>query len=829
MRSLYSLTLALVVSAGTLVIADDWPPAPPLQATLDQDAGALPSTFQALRYLPPANSQPARWLCKFTTKLDHPAQSAALAGTFNNWNKNAQPLARTDRENEWSCEIELPAGQHMYKVVVDGEKWLEDSANPERTDDGNKGFNSILRVGRLAHLTESPATLGDGKIDVLGIEHNPDNTLYWQQIGDNRALVRYQTFAHDVRSVSIAFTGSTVAPLTPVDEGPLFTLWEATIDAGCLYKSSSPDGRRFEMILPSCNYTFILEDGDLRASHPTELEYKKRPIFHTPDWAKNVVWYQVMLDRFRNGRTDNDPDHTRPWTSEWFTASPGEATNGETFYKWFAFHRFYGGDIDGLESKLPYLKELGVTGLYLNPVFKADSHHKYDATNYIHIDDHFGTKGDYEIAAAKENLLDPTTWTWTETDKRFLAFLKTAKSMGFRVIIDGVFNHVGQPHPAFQDVKKNGKSSPYADWFEIVSWEPFKHAGWAGFDSLPAFRKNADGLASETAKQHIFNITRRWMDPNNDGDPSDGVDGWRLDVPNEIPLPFWAEWRALVKQINPDAYITGEIWDRAEKWLDGRHFDAVMNYEFARPLIAWIGGKHKKMSVVEFDRTLRSLRLAYPLEATEVLQNLVCSHDTDRIASMMQNPDLAYDQQNRVQDNNPNYDNSKPMPEAYARARLAAFVQMTYIGAPMVYYGDEVGMWGADDPTCRKPMLWEDLQPYEKPEENFVMRDQLDFYRRAIALRNAHSALRTGSFRTLLADPTSDVWAFLRTDEREHVIVCINASNAAAKTRLTLPENEPKKWTTLWGDAGTAQPENGKLTVDIPATGAVVLQAAADK
>src|SRR5262245_56833924 len=140
------------------------------------------------------------------------------------------------------------------------------------------------------------------------------------------------------------------------------------------------------------------------------------------------------------------------------------------------------------------------------------------------------------------------------------------------------------------------------------------------------------------------------------------------------------------------------------------------------------------------------------------MMNLVDSHDTDRLVSMALNPDRGYDKDNRGQDDSPDYNNAKPLPEHYARARLVALLQMTYVGAPMIYSGDEVGMWGADDPSCRKPMLWEDLQPYDKPEQNFVMKDHLAFYREVIALRNAHPALRTGYFHTLLADDAKDVW-----------------------------------------------------------------------
>jgi glycosidase len=315
------------------------------------------------------------------------------------------------------------------------------------------------------------------------------------------------------------------------------------------------------------------------------------------------------------------------------------------------------------------------------------------------------------------------------------------------------------------------------------------------------------------------------MDPNADGDPSDGVDGWRVDVPSDVPLRFWAEWRQLVKGINPDALITGEVWHRADKWLDGYHFDAVMNYEFAKVAVKWIIDRQSKISASAAASRLAELRLAYPLAATYALQNLVDSHDTDRNASMALNPDREYDRQNRLQDSNPDYDNSKPPPEAYARARLVALLQMTYVGAPMIYYGDEVGMWGADDPTCRKPMLWEDLQPYEKPDENFVMKDHLAFYKRVVALRNSHTALRTGSVETLLTDDGADVWAFARADENEMLIVALNASGSQRQVQIPLPDDAPQQWRIVFGGEGTVQPADGKLPARIDALGGVVLHA----
>jgi len=251
-------------------------------------------------------------------------------------------------------------------------------------------------------------------------------------------------------------------------------------------------------------------------------------------------------------------------------------------------------------------------------------------------------------------------------------------------------------------------------------------------------------------------------------------------------MGFWREWRRLVKSINPDAYITGEIWQRADAWLDGTTFDAVMNYPFADAAIAWIGHRARKIPPSEFDRRLAELRMAYPAEVSFVLQNLLDSHDTDRIASMLANPDRAYDEGNRPQDGAVGYDGSKPGPEIWRKVRLLALLQATYVGAPMVWNGAEAGMWGADDPTNRKPLLWEDLEPYDHPDDR-VDRDLLDRYRQVFSMRAKWPALRTGSFRTLLVDDERDLWVFERADADARIVVALNASERDATIELPGP------------------------------------------
>jgi len=515
--------------------------------------------------------------------------------------------------------------------------------------------------------------------------------------------------------------------------------------------------------------------------------------FKTPDWARRAVWYQIFPERFRNGDPANDPPRTVPWTHEWFKPYHAPSIRGRKpalvekgdFHQ-FIFDRRYGGDIQGVREKLGYLRDLGINAIYLNPVFQAPSLHKYDTADYRHIDDFFGVKG--SLTRLKGEGVDPKTWQWSESDKIFLDFLKEAHAQGFKVILDGVFNHVGREFWAFQEVMKRGERSPYAGWFDIVSFRPFHYKAWDADDgALPRLRHDdALGLA-KPVREHLFAVTRRWMDPDGDGDPSDGVDGWRLDVAGDINANFWKDWRTLVKSINPDAYIVAELWEESRAWLDGQTFDAVMNYPFARAAQRFFVNRRKASKPSEFVKELQDVLGWYAPQVNYVMQNLFDSHDTDRLASMFMNPDLEYDKANRLQDNGPNYNVQRPTADCYRRMKLAVMMQMTYLGAPMIYYGDEVGMYGADDPSCRKPMLWEELMPYDDPEERIVP-DLREHYRRMIAIRNTYPALQLGSFEVLEAKDGQGVLAYSRTLDGQSIVVVLNNSDQSHRL------DAPVKW-----------------------------------
>jgi cyclomaltodextrinase len=794
--------------------AEEWTGAERIQVEQDTEIPELPASIT----VEPTGD--GNWACTFMFQPKPDAKAVSLAGTFNDWNATTNPMKGPRGDGYWAVTVNLSPGIHQYKFVVEGNEWHQDPKNMDGIDDNNGGDNSVLRLGRAATLRTSDSKPGDSQIDGTGLIHDPKLPFYFQALSMDEMLLRYQTYAHDVQHVWVAMPNQDMIKMHRIERDSLFDTYELRVKL-----PPTESGYTRDVV-----YTFVVQDGDQRYSHFKDYYRTLRSIeiFHTPDWAKNAIWYQIMTDRFRNGDPSNDPPRVHPWTSDWFKAQPWEAAReGQSFYHWFVFDRKYGGDIAGIREKLPYLKELGVNALYLMPMFIAESNHKYNTTNYLHIDPWFGAgaEDDYEQIVATEDLKDPKTWKWTKSDKMFLDFIKEAHEAGFKIIIDGVFNHVGTDHPAFQDVRKNGRESRYAEWFDVTSWDPFHYEGWGGFDALPEFKKSSDGLASESVTKHIMDVTERWMDPDGDGDPSDGIDGWRLDVPNEIPGGFWVKWRQHVKNINREAYITAEIWDRADQWLTGRHYDAVMNYQFARAVIRWAAFEKGKISPSELDRRLQELRMAYPLEATLALQNLMNSHDTDRLVSMVFNKDRDYDQANRVQDNGPDYSNAKPPAESYRRARLIALLQMTYVGAPMVWYGDEQGMWGADDPTCRKPMLWEDLEPYEKPEENAVMPSHRAFYRSAIALRNAYPALRTGGFETLLTDDEQDVWVFRRFDESEELIVVLNASTAKRTVRFDLPEEKVDQWKVVFGLDKSFLVKGKQMQVTVPGIDGVVIRA----
>jgi len=586
-----------------------------------------------------------------------------------------------------------------------------------------------------------------------------------------------------------------------------------------------------------------------------------------PDWIADAVFYQIFPERFRNGDRSNDPTHDSlefpdlvpkswaitPWTSDWYARAAWEREAGDNFYENGVFNRRYGGDLQGVLDKLNYLVDLGINTIYFNPVFYGRSLHKYDSTSMHHIDPYFGpdSAGDLELMA--KETADPASWRWTAADRLFLKLLNEAHRRKIRIIIDGVFNHTGRDFFAFVDLRKQQQASPYKDWYIVQQYDDpqtpkneFRYKGWWGVDTLPEFADAPGGHdLHDGPKQYVMNITRRWMDPNGDGDPSDGIDGWRLDVANELPVEFWHAWNTRVREINPEAYTVAEIWDNARHFLQAGHFSATMNYYgFAYPVKGYlIDGK---LAASDFGRQLKARLQEYPPALRCALLNLIDSHDTDRLASMIVNAGrqpyvqpgrFDYDVSERVSPRSDDqYDVQGPDAAQVRIERMVALMQMTYVGAPMIYYGTEVGMWGADDPGDRQPMVWDDLtyddqasDPLGRPRRADPVRPNQrlhQFYRAVIRLREHFPVLRKGTFRPIAHDDPALFFAFERQLGEEALLVAFNRGDKPYRWKV--PGSDQQQVGQIFCASGEpdkilTEQDAGDPVVTIPALDGVVL------
>ena len=452
-------------------------------------------------------------------------------------------------------------------------------------------------------------------------------------------------------------------------------------------------------------------------------------------WYVNTIWYQIFPDRFYNGDKENDPTETETYTKEgeleklilsnWYDDNPNWKSK-------------YGGDLIGIDQKLDYISDLGISGIWLNPIFKATSNHKYNTADYAKVDPAFG-------------------------DRKILAKLvKDLHDRNIKIILDGVFNHSGYEFWAFQDIVQKGEESNYKDWYYIKSypivklWEqdkdhPANYSCWWGVNTLPQLN-----MDNEATRNYIIEVCKGWMKL--------GIDGWRLDVPNEIKNKlFWKEWSKAISEANPEAYTTGEIWDNPKDWIgENGVFTAVMNYHgFRVPVMLYFTGQKIKLS--EFDKMLKERRAEFPHSVNCGLQNLLSSHDTARILSAIKNKDKDDHDKEKA-----NYDKGSASSEDIAKYKTIIAFQMTYVGAPMIYYGDEIGMTGGKDPDCRRPMKW------DEKDQNL---DILNHYKKLIKIRNENKEFRTGEFKTLYISDKNNVYAYERTEGDESSIVVLNYSD----------------------------------------------------
>jgi cyclomaltodextrinase len=585
----------------------------------------------------------------------------------------------------------------------------------------------------------------------------------------------------------------------------------------------------------------------------------------SPQWAKEAIWYQIFPERFRNGDPKSDPQlkdlayadpqelpkcwQVHPWSSDWYKLQEWELKNGEPELWKHLLRRRYGGDIQGIIDKLDYLVELGINAIYLNPIFQSPSLHKYDGESYHHVDPNFGPdpEGDRKLIA-RENPIDPSTWQWTSADLLVLKLIDEVHSKGMRIIFDGVFNHMSHHSFAFADVLKNQDQSIYRDWFNIKSWDnssttknEFDYDGWFGVKSLPEFKEDENGIV-KGPRNYIFAATHRWMNPMNKG-TKHGIDGWRLDVAFCVKHNFWKDWRKLVKSINPTAYLTAELVSPLEEtiaYLSGDEFDAEMNYNWSFTCAEFFfneGKDHIKASA--FAAELARMRNSFPSEVAYLNQNLFGSHDVNRLASHIVNLGIgnfrewgSYLNLSKAAEN-PNYAVRAANSQEKKLQKLFVAMQMCYVGAPMIYYGDEIGMWGANDPDNRKPMVWDDIlyedeiylpnqQKRFKPDPVKPDWQLWDFYQEMIGIRKNNPALNLGDYQSLISDDERELFGFKRIYQDQEIWVVFNNDSKNHKLQLA---SEKTNLLSLRSENPDFKSENGSFRIKIKAKSFLILQA----
>jgi cyclomaltodextrinase / maltogenic alpha-amylase / neopullulanase len=805
------LAVWAAVSPARLTQAQPSPPETAAAAPVDVPTAEPGYYLHRFEYDPPSTNSP---------------KQVAVGGDFNQWSHSANPMV-PDGAGHYVADVKLAEGPYAYRFYVDG-GWVNDSASHSEADleesNGIRGHNSAVVVGPDGrNLTPIEA----GKIVVAGLHHVPGNIRYFDPISASEIRIAFGAQAGNLSSAAVySLAGS---------RWRRDDLYAVETVAGISYFAGVALSQTTNL-----SYFFELRDGGTTGYYAggkyfTSLAQARRnawrgamqPAFNTPDWAQHAVWYQIFPERFRNGSAANDPPNITPWTAWWTppVAPARISTNGAPGVtntivarggrggRAAGNNRRYGGDIQGIESKLPYLRSLGVTCIYLNPIFKSPSAHKYDTSDYRHVDDNFGIPSDAtELTRETE---DPATWTWTKSDKLFLDFVAEAHRQGFKVVIDGVFNHSGTQFFPFVDLRRNGRNSKYADWYTVTGWDPLT---WTSFGdsrngNMPELKKDPITGLPPGPRDFVLNVTKRWLAP--DGDPSRGVDGFRLDYAQNVPRVFWVTYRNLIKSIKPDAYITGEIWTPAPSYLRGDAWDATMQYPFANALQAFfVNRSNSAISASVFARQLQQLTTLYPFQVSLDQMNLVDSHDTERWASRFVNADRPGSAGGGGGGRGRgNYNTSKPDDLEWTRMKQSIAVQMTYVGSPMVYYGDEAGMWGGTDPDDRQPMIWKDLQPYDDPEVQF-RQELFDYYVRLIALHRRLAALHSGFAHTVFADDARKILVYSRDLGDEHVYVLVNRSDQAQSVDLSTGQVDGNARLIDWLDATQAAVRPAPATPD---------------
>ncbi len=656
------------------------------------------------------------------------------------------------------------------------------------------------------------AASNDNNVEWNGLEHDTFNNFYRTPFGAVTAgtvvNLRFRAFKNDLTGVFLRVyeynppTGTTAGP---IDTAMAITSSDATYDYWSLsyqtpttpkiiyYKIRVVDGTDTDYYSD-----FYADDHDNLGQGGGGGSFDNEPFpafqitvydpnFSTPSWIQNSAVYHIFPDRFRNGDITNDWCRAGNTTGcpSLYGASPASNLAFTTWNSQVCDPRqpspcpnnygsqFFGGDLKGIENKLDYIKGLGFDAIYLNPIFKARSNHRYDTDNFLAIADELGG------------------------DAAFASLVSAANQRGMKLILDGVWNHMSQDSEFFDYYHRSpvvgaceSLASPYRSWFNFFNnnapCTTADYEGWFGFGGLPALTEN-NAVKDFFYRTPTTNVTQYWYDR--------GAGGWRFDVAPDISHQWWNEYRGFAKTYKPDGPLIGEIFPDASQYLAGDQLDGSMNYRFRKNALGFAravdwsdndnNGSNRilGLSPSQFDASLRSIREDYPVPAQRAMLNLLDSHDTNRALYSLTAP------------------GDSGLTQAKERLKLAALIQFTYIGAPMVYYGDEAGInapslgnspggLAEDDPYNRAPYPWADEagnQNIYGPADTGL----INFYTSLGAIRRRSKALRTGDFKTVLTGDTTaaatddSTFAYARVDGNEKVLVVLN--NGAASNSAALP------------------------------------------
>ena len=764
----------------------------------------------------------------------------------------------------------LPAGSYETKVAIN-ETWDENYGQGGLPNGANipftvpvTGAKVSFRYVAASHVLSVSAGHGhDGNVEWDGLRHDSRSTLYRTPGGavpaGTSVTIRFRTFHDDVTGVglrvySLNAAGQSVKKMAvaaanvgcddPALAAERCDYWAATLpDAAAdnvWYRFVVSDGADTDYYADD---TPAL-DGGVGAPSDDPLDQSWAlmvhvPGFTAPSWAQDAVIYQIFPDRFRNGRHGNDPltgdvRYDDPVLAlPWGVKPEGFCRNyvdGATNCPWRfdttppegsptkeqpRGRDYFGGDLRGVDQQLAYLDALGVTAIYFNPIFDAGSNHSYDTQDYTQVDPSFGTQKDFD------NLV------------------KHANALGIRVILDGVFNHMSSDSPLFDRYHHaatvgacESTSSPYRSWFvfhDVAAGTgtcagsagalSATYDGWFGFDSIPVLRKD------QAAVQAFFltapdSIAKRWIQT--------GASGWRLDVSGDPSFPngYWESFRSIVKATNPQTLTISETWQKDStllRMLRGDRLDTTMNYRLRDAVLALLAPQSfdskgfadsgHQISVSDFADRLASQREDYPDAAYYSLMNLLDSHDTER---------LLWTLTPGVETTAAKEGNAANVAAGKLRAKLASLIQFTVPGAPTVYYGDEVGISGDDDPDDRRTYPWAD-------QGGTPDTDLLAHYTSLADLRAALPALRSGDFQVLLADDETETVAYGRKTGSQVAILVLNRSGSSHVVDIPVDGYVPdgislqRRLGVGVTAAGSVAVAGGSVVVTLPAMSALLL------